>query len=428
MDILFLSHRIPFPPNKGEKIRAHAIISHLAARHTVHLGCFVDDPADFAYTETLRSLVKGECLFEPLNPKLVYPMGLAALFRGGPVTTSYFGSRAMQAWVSQLLQKHAIDCVFVFSSAMAPFLLHRPELDPAKVVLDLVDVDSDKWRQYAQASSGLTRWLYRREAETLLELEREAAAQFNATILVSPYEAHTFARLAPESSGRIHSVANGVDLAHFSAVHDFDNPFAAGEISIVMTGSMDYRPNVDGALWFAQSVMPLIAAELPNARFYIVGAKPAHALTSLSSTRVTVTGRVPDVRPYIAHAAVSVAPLRLARGVQNKVLEAMAMEKPVVATPAASRALDVLPGKDLWVADTPEAFASAVIAAATGPERLAIAENGRRYAERCHDWPRNLADLDGLLEKSASKVNAAASLHDAAKAGQSQTAMLAGTP
>jgi len=405
VDILFLSHRIPFPPNKGDKIRAHAVIAHLAQHHTVHVGAFVDDPADLAYVPALRELAGGECFLPPLNPKLVYPMGLAALFRGGPITTSYFGSTAMEGWVNALLAQKQMDCAYVFSSAMAPYLMQHPKLGSGKVVLDLVDVDSDKWSQYADASLGPKRWLYRREAKTLLKLERDAAAHFGATLLVSPFEAQTFERLAPESVGRIHSVPNGVDLDHFSGSRDFSNPFPKGEIPLVMTGAMDYRPNVEGALWFAKSVMPLVAARLPEARFYIVGSKPASVLTNTSFPRVTVTGRVPDVRPYIAHAAVCVAPLHIARGVQNKVLEAMALEKPVVATTAASRALSVEPDSDFWLADDAQSFADAVISAAFGPERARISANGRRYVERHHDWSRNLADLDTLLTTASGRPN-----------------------
>jgi len=427
VDVLFLSHRIPFPPNKGEKIRAHAMVAHLAQHHTVHVGAFVDDPADLEFTDALQQLAGGECFLPPLNPNLVYPMGLAALMRGGPITTSYFGSAAMEAWIGQLLAKRRIDAVLVFSSAMAPYMMNRRDFDPRKVVLDLVDVDSDKWRQYSQESFGPKRWLYGREADTLLKLERAAAAHFGATLLVSPFEARTFEQLAPESVGRIHSVANGVDFSFYSSDHIFPNPFPKTEIPLVMTGAMDYRPNVDGALWFAKSIMPLVTARLPNARFYVVGSKPARALAEGDLRNVVVTGRVPDVRPYIAHAAASVAPLRIARGVQNKVLEAMAHEKPVVATTAASRALSAEPGRDFWLADDPELFADAVVSAAMGPERGRISANGRRYVERHHDWARSLADLDALLETAAGQMNAVTSFAQDAEPDQSRTAPLAGT-
>ncbi len=382
------------------------MLTHLAARHRVHLACFVDDKDDFAHTETLRSIVKGECLFVPLNPQLVYPMGIMALLKQQPITTSYFASNLIERWLTNLFKKRKIDCAVVFSSAMAPFLLDRKDFSPGQVVLDLVDVDSDKWAQYAQSSSGPKGWLYAREAERLLELERRAARQFHSTILVSPFEAQTFARLAPESSGHIHNVPNGVDHTHFSPQHSFPSPFPAGQIPVVMTGAMDYRPNIDGAVWFAQDVLPLVLQTVPNAHFYIVGSNPPRSLSALANKHITITGRVPDIRPYIAHASVAVAPLRIARGVQNKVLEAMAMEKPVVATLAASRALDVTPGSDLLVEDSREAFAAAVVEAARGSARDKLARNGRIFVERHHDWARNLAYLDALLERAAAAQQA----------------------
>lgn len=400
MEILFLCHRIPFPPNKGDKIRSHALLTHLAERHRVHLACFVDEPADFAYAEDVRRIAGGECLFVPLKPATKYARALKALFTGEPITTAYFGSPVIQRWANALLAARPIEGAVVFSSAMAPYLLAAPGFDAARAVLDLVDVDSDKWRQYAAAAKGPERWIFGREATTLLRLERNAARRYGATLLVSPFEAQSFARMAPESDGRIFAVANGVDLAKFTPGH-LPNPFSPDEIPIVMTGRMDYRPNADGARWFIEAIMPRIAEELPNSRFYAVGSHPPAALRALQSPNVVVTGHTADVRPYVEHAAVSVAPLRIARGVQNKVLEAMAMGKPVVATPEATRALGVMPGVDLWVESEPAKFAAAVIAAVKGPEAKRIAKSGRAYVERHHNWRQNLSALDALLGQLA---------------------------
>lgn len=400
LEILFLCHRIPFPPNKGEKIRAHAVLSHLASRHVVHLGCFVDDPADMEHAPALQSLVSGECALFPLNKNALYGRALHALVRGEPITTSYFGDQRLSNWVAHILNARPIHCAYLFGSAMAPYLFDRPEFDPARVVLDMVDIDSDKWLQYAQNAKIPLKWVYRREAKTLFELERRSAQQFGATVFVSPFEAQSFVAMAPEVSGRVYSVANGVDCGRFSPTLDFPNPFPSGCVPIVMTGAMDYRPNVDGAIWFSRSIMPLIRREVPNAHFFAVGANPADGLRAEQGESVTVSGWVADVRPYIAHARAVVAPLRMARGVQNKVLEAMAMEKPVVATNAASRALSVQPGNHLWVEDDPVAFAHAVREAVSGAARAEVARNGRRYVELAHDWSRNLADLDVLLERA----------------------------
>lgn len=404
MNILFLCHRIPYPPDKGEKIRAYHMLAHLAEKHTVHLAAFVDDPADMAHADALRRIAKGECLFVPLNRAMVTTRMALAMLTGKPLTTSYFAGRAMQDWIDSMLKR--MDRAVVFSSAMAPFLMGRPGFDLALAVLDMVDVDSDKWQQYAAVERGPKAWIYGREARTLLKLERQAASAFGATLLVSPFEAHTMAELAPESRARIHSMANGVDLEHNNPALSFENPFPTDVLPLVMVGTMDYRPNVEGALWFAEEILPRIQARIPEARFYVVGAKPVAELLK-PRPGVFVTGRVEDVRPYVSHAAAVVAPLRLARGVQNKVLEGMAMQRPVVATVPASRGLEVTPGQDLWVEDEPAAFAKAVIAAATGPDRERIAENGRRRVQRDYAWRETLSVLDRLLEAEPASAAAA---------------------
>jgi sugar transferase (PEP-CTERM/EpsH1 system associated) len=397
VNVLFLFHRIPYPPDKGEKIRAFHMLEHLAARHTVHVGAFVDDPADMAHCETVRRIAGGDCLFVPLGKAAARARMALALASGQPLTTSYFASSRLDRWIDEVLAKRSIDRVVLFSSAMAPFLLKRRGFDGSRVILDMVDVDSDKWSQYAGTAKWPMSMVYAREARTLFGLERRAAAAFGATLLVSPFEAKTFADLAPETRARVHSVVNGVDLSHYVPEEAFRNPYREGEVPVVMVGTMDYRPNSDGAIWFAEQVLPLVRAKLPSIRFYAVGAKPTPEL-SAPRDGVVVTGRVDDVRPYVAHAAAVVAPLRLARGIQNKVLEGMAMRKPVVATVAASRGLQATPGVDLWVEDEPQRFAHAVIEAATGPDRERIAANGRRRVERDYDWATNLAVLDRLLE------------------------------
>jgi sugar transferase (PEP-CTERM/EpsH1 system associated) len=309
----------------------------------------------------------------------------------------------------------AYDDVVIFGSAMAPYLLDAG-FDGNRVMFDMVDVDSDKWKQYAAASSGFARLIYSREARALEKLERAAARSFGKTLLVSPFEAETFRQIAPASAARIGSLTNGVDLDQFSP-GSYPNPFAAGECAIVMTGRMDYRPNHEGAVWFASEVMPHILRTLPQARAYFVGACPPRALQNLAGPNIVVTGRVPDVRPYLQHAGAVVAPLRIARGVQNKVLEALAMAKPVVATHEATRSLAVTPGNDLWVENDPSRFASAVLAALRSPGRDRVAQNGYDYVKHHHNWAGLLADfeveLDALRQPSVG-LTAAQAPHDPA--------------
>lgn len=395
-NILFLCHRLPYPPNKGDKIRSYALLRHLATRGKVSLACFIDDRADLQYLDTVRALTGGNCHFEILNPAAKMWRSACALMTGNAITTACFGSSQLQQWVDRTLRETSFDDVVIFGSAMAQYLLEA-DFPRQRVMFDMVDVDSDKWKQYAAGSSGLLGWVYRREARTLEQLERDAAKAFGRTLLVSPFEAETFRKIAPASAAKIGSLTNGVDMKTFSR-GAFENPFPTGEPSIVMTGRMDYRPNYEGATWFATEIMPHVLKSLPDARVYFVGAGPPRALQDLAGPNVVVTGSVPDIRPYLQFARTVIAPLRIARGVQNKVLEAMAMSKPLVATREATRSLAVEPGNQVWVENEPSSFAAAVLAALQSPDRHGVAQRGYQFVEQHHNWPRLLADFDLQLD------------------------------
>ena len=398
---LLLCHRLPYPPNKGDKIRSFALLKHLAARGPVHLACFIDDAADYKYRDEVRKLAGGKCLFVPAPRSAKWRSAARALLTGQPVTTAFFSSAVVSRWLKDIFASEKIANTVIFGSAMAPYLFGDEARSP-HVLFDMVDVDSDKWRQYASSSSGPLRWIYAREAATVFNLERQAARAFGRTLLVSPFEAGTFRHMAPESAEKIHPSNNGVDLDYFSP-GPFESPFPAGELAIVMTGRMDYRPNADGARWFAEQVAPHIFSKLPNAHVYFVGSNPPSALRRLNGPKITVTGAVKDIRPYIHSAAVIVAPLRIARGVQNKVLEAMAMHKPVVATHEATRALQVVSGEHLWIENDPARFASAVMTAIQSPTRQSVVERARRYVEQNHNWNDIFAVLDRDLDRLAQK-------------------------
>jgi sugar transferase (PEP-CTERM/EpsH1 system associated) len=396
-ELLFLSHRMPFPPNKGDKIRSHAIIARLARRYKIHLACHVDDPNDLKYCDTLRAMLGGECLFVPLNRGAALCRALAGAACNRSLTEGYFDNPVIRRWIGDLIRRRGISKALAFGSAMAPYILREPDLNAARCILDLVDVDSDKWAQYAKANTFPRRWLYAFEARQLARLERRAALAFGKTVLVSPHEAATFSRMAPESASRIHSICNGVDLTYFSPALQHRSPYSQGETAIVMTGQMDYRPNIQGAEWFARRVFPRIVAQIPRARFYVVGANPPPGFLKSAGAGITVTGRVPDVRPYLAHAGAAVAPLLIARGVQNKVLEAMAMARPVIATSGAVRALAITSGTEAWVEDEPALFAQAVMDTLRNPERRDLGARGRRYVEQHHDWERLMTGFETLL-------------------------------
>lgn len=287
----------------------------------------------------------------------------------------------------------------MYSSAMAQYVLDK-DLGGARLVMDFVDVDSDKWRQYATEANGPMRWVYRREARKLLAFDRRVAHRADASIFVSASEAALWRDLAPQSASKTHGVANGIDCRYFSPRHVWSNPFEGTGPHFVFTGTMDYWPNVDAVTWFAASVFPKLRAARPNATFTIVGARPASEVQALQATDgIKVTGRVVDVRPYLAHAHAAVAPMRMARGIQNKILEAMAMAKPVVTTSQGLEGIDAIPERHLLLANNEPEFFRACLRAAE-PDAASIGLAARRLMEEAYTWDSRLAGLDPLLSSS----------------------------
>jgi sugar transferase (PEP-CTERM/EpsH1 system associated) len=406
-DLLFLSHRIPYPPDKGEKIRAWHCFLRLARTHRMHLGCFLDDPADRVHLDALRSHCADLKLIEIDRTR----QKLASLLRarpGQPLTLGYFASARLQEWTRAKIAG-GIDRAFVYCSAMAPYLMGA---NGVRRVLDMVDVDSAKWGEYAAGTAWPARAVWAREARTLLAFERAAARDFDVSLFVSQAEADAFLRLAPEAAGRVGAMDNGVDFSYFSPDETFARPVAGAAPYAVFTGTMDYWPNVDAVTWFAEAVLPAIQARHPGFRFVIVGANPAPAVQRLAAETLVVTGRVPDVRPYLAHAALAVAPLRIARGTQNKVLEAMAMARPVVATPQAFDGLRALPGRDLLVGADAASLA-ALAAELLDGRHPALGAAARAAVQRNYDWDATLAGLDTLFAAAPRRDTSPSVAHEA---------------
>jgi sugar transferase (PEP-CTERM/EpsH1 system associated) len=391
-DILFLAHRIPYPPDKGDKIRAWNVLQHLASRHRVHLAAFIDAPEDVRGVERLQGIC-ASVVWRPLSPRRAKLRSLTGLLSGAPLTQGYFGDRRLRAAVDRTVAQHKPSLFYVFSSAMAPYVAHHRG---APVIIDMVDVDSEKWRQYAETSSGLARAMYQRESRTLLALERRAAAVAEAVLFVSSAEAELFTRLAPEAAARTHSVSNGVDVEHFSPSLGFQNPLG-GRPAIVFTGAMDYRPNVEAMVWFVEQVMPRLRARPGAPCLWIVGSNPSRAVLALADPDVRVTGRVADVRPYLKHAQVVVAPLQIGRGIQNKVLEAMAMGAAVVATPQAREGLDRCRDDEILTAATAADFAAMVSSILDGDPGQTGAR-ARARVVRDYGWQASLRTLDRLVD------------------------------
>ncbi|HEX8554255.1 MAG TPA: TIGR03087 family PEP-CTERM/XrtA system glycosyltransferase [Sphingomonas sp.] len=372
MSLLFLAHRAPFAPDRGDRIRSYHVLRHLAVRMPVHLVTFANRAG-----ETPPSGL-ASCTVVPLI-KPHWRAAAQALATGQPVSLTAFADPAFRAAVAAVMARHRPDSAYVFSGQMAQHVPHG-----LPFVMDFVDVDSAKFA----ALGGPLAWLYAREARLLAAEERRIAARAGASLFVSAAEAALFGE-----HGRVMTVENGVDTTFFDPAAALP---VAGGAEIVFTGQMDYAPNVEAAGWFARDILPLVRQRHPDVRFAIVGRAPTAAVRALAALPgVEVTGAVADVRGHLAAASVAVAPLRLARGIQNKVLEAMAMARPVVTTRAAAEGIDH--AGTLRIADTDEAFARTVADLfGARAERQAIGKAARAQVIRRYGWAAALAPLHAL--------------------------------
>ncbi|ALP54098.1 sugar transferase [Candidatus Tenderia electrophaga] len=394
--LLYLVHRIPYPPNKGDKIRSFNILKCLARHYEIHLATFVDDDDDWQHRPALEAYC-ADVYAAPLNPAVAKLKSLPALLGSAPLSLPYYRQVGLADWVEAQRMRHEFHAVLVFSSAMAQYVMGE-RWSGVRRVIDFVDVDSDKWRQYAAAKSWPMNWIYRREGRTLLAYERKVAACFDNSFFVSEQEADLFKSLAPEAAPRVSFVNNGVDTDYFTPQQDYVSPYAEGEQVMVFTGAMDYWANVDAVSWFAEQVLPRVRERHARARFYIVGSRPTRQVQQLADQDgVTVTGAVKDIRPYLAHACIAVAPLRLARGVQNKVLEAMAMARPVVATPQALDGLEAQVGVEVLQADNEAAFVDTLDTLMQQDQADDLGPAARRRVIESYSWQHNLSRLETML-------------------------------
>lgn len=394
--ILVLCHRIPYPPNKGDKIRSFHLVRHLAEQGWhIHLGTLVDDPGDMIHRDALRPYCTSLSV-QPLPRwrKLRSPLGA---LMGTSFSVECFRHKPLQEYVDAVLASGRISAALVVSSPMAEYLRATPGPLPPRMLLDLVDVDSEKWRAYANGCAWPASRLYALEARLLGRYERLVSDLFQDVLLVSEAEASLF-RSVSGTNGKGRALSNGVDLDYFSPSNG--NATRQGG-QTVFCGAMDYRPNIDAVVWFATTVLPRLRQHLPQASLVVVGANPAAQVRSLAALPgVRVTGGVSDVRPFVAGAALSVAPVRLARGVQNKVLEAMAMGKAVLATSQAFEGIEAVAGRDVAVTpDDPEAFAKAALELLQDPDAAAaMGSRARRCMEQHYSWTARLAPLETMLE------------------------------
>jgi polysaccharide biosynthesis protein PslH len=419
MRILYLAHRIPYPPNKGDKIRSFHEIQGLQRRgHEVDVLAFADDPRDMTEREPLaRHCASADVVrLEPWTARARSLLGLASR---APLSVRYFGVAEMRRRVARRLAERRHDGYLAYSSTMAQYV---PETLRDRAVVDLVDVDSEKWSEYSRRYGAPMSAVYRIEAARLRQYELSIVRRFRHSVVTTEKEADLLRDdLGPQARDQLHAIGNGVDLDAFSpeaaaaalragvgaSEQRYLTP-GAGPV-LVFTGAMDYYANVDAVCWFVAEVWPAVRRCHPDARFLIVGSRPAPPVRSLGERPgVIVTGFVDDTRPYLAAADLAVVPLRIARGIQNKVLEAMACGKATVATPEAAAGVSAAAGRELAVSEGAAAFTASVLQALADPagrERLGAA--ARAFVEREHRWTSFLGRFCELVESAAERRMAA---------------------
>jgi polysaccharide biosynthesis protein PslH len=406
-NLIFISHRIPYPLTKGEKIRGYNLITHMAQSYRVHLGCLIDDPDDWQHVPHLKTICTNVAAFG-IDKRAQKLKALVRLRPGRSLTLDYYFHSGLQRWVTETLAHKHMDIIYIYSAAMAPYALH---LDCPGKVLDMQDIDSEKYALYAREARWPMRAVWAREGRTLLAYERRAASACDVTFLVTEPETRRFAELAPEAADRLTWIEMGVDLDRFSPSLAFESPYQGDGPHIVFTGNMDYWPNADAVTWFTDEVLPSLRQRWPGVQFHIVGNNPRVEVRELGKRPgVSVTGFVPDVRPYLAHAAVSVSPLRMARGVQNKVLEAMAMGRPVVASRQSFQGVRAEPVRDLLVADGAAGMVRLVSEVLEG-RHPTLGAAGRRLVEERYTWAATLQRLDHYLDQTLAGAKAGRSCY-----------------
>jgi sugar transferase (PEP-CTERM/EpsH1 system associated) len=396
--VLFLAHRVPFPPDRGDKIRSHHVLKALARLGPVHVGCFGDTLADREHEDELARVAETYCL--PVRTKALLTAGIEALAGRRPLSLAAFDYPELRRWVERTLAEHDIDTIYVFSGQMGQYV---PRSWQGRLVVDLVDVDSAKFESYAREAGPATRWIHRREARLLARVEAELAARADRTLLVSEAEAALLCRRAP-GARRVEAMGNGIDAALYDSQCVPPRPelAAAPGPHLVFTGQMDYPPNVAAALRTIERLLPEVRRAHPEAQFHVVGRSPTAALRAQDGAGgVRVWGEVPDVRPFLAGATLVVAPLTLARGVQNKVLEAMAMARPVLLTPQAAEGIGGRDREHFAVAESDEALIERAFELLSEP-RIAreLGEAARRFVVDRRAWPAMLAELPAIVGRA----------------------------
>ncbi len=398
--VLMLTHRLPYPPDRGDRIRSFHLLKLLSQHFDMAIACTTDEPAWLQHHQLLSTIAKRVEL-QPVTRIGMKVRGLAALATGKAITPASFFRYGLADTIRLWHQQQPFDAVLTFCTGMMHYArlitgkkTRNGESRPTGVrhVLDLVDVDSEKWASYAKSTWSPMRFVYGAEARRLRKIEAGKLDHFDAITVVSDREVDCYRQNVGDHAN-VMAVGNGVDMGYFSPQADPDNH------NIVFVGVLDYKPNTDGVFWFAHEVMPQLRQRIPNATFTIVGRNPTQKVKQLAlKSGIEVAGSVPDVRAYIREASAVIAPLRIARGVQNKVLEAMSCQRAVVCSKGAAAGIKATAGEHILVADAAEIWVNQLEKLLTDkPYRTRIAEAARQRIEEQYTWEAQLMPMVKLL-------------------------------
>ena len=403
MNILYLCHRFPYPPKRGGKIRPFNMIRHLGqAGHRVTVCSLARSAAE---AEEGSGIAPHCAAYEVavVNEALQVARMVARLPLTTPSSMGYFYSGDLAQKLRRQLASQRFDLIFVHCSSVAPYVARVQGIPK---ILDFGDMDSQKWLEYAHSKPFPLSLGYRLEGLKMLAAEKRLARQFDLCTATTRSEWQT---LEAYGTGAVTDwFPNGVDAGYFSPT---DGLYDSDTVSFI--GRMDYYPNQECMKRFCAEVWPLLKQRRPLMKLLIVGADPSPEMRALGGLPgVTVTGSVPDVRPYIRGSAVMVAPLAIARGTQNKILEAMAMGVPVVTSSAAAGGVDAQADKHFLVADNAAEIAAAVLRIVEQPaERQRLANSGRERMCTHHDWSRSMLRLDDIIQRARRTPDARNTLH-----------------
>jgi polysaccharide biosynthesis protein PslH len=395
--ILFVCHRLPYPPNRGGKIRPFNLINHLSQKHSVVVASLAHTEPELREGMGLKQYCE-ELIAEVVPNRMRWFRAFKSLPTRTPSSLSYFWSPRLHTRIQDKSHRTNFDVVFAHCAFMAPYVMN---IRTAFRVMDFGDLDSAKWAEYSKWKPFPSSHLYALEAGKLRAYERSIARRVDHCTVTTQGEKDEFETLGVSTPSTV--IPNGVDTSYFSPLR-YSSDSAT---TIVFTGRMDYFPNIDGVCYFVHEILPLIREKMPNIEFRIIGSNPSRKVRDLAKKPgISVTGHVPDVRPYVHDAAVMVAPVRIARGTQNKILESMSMGIPVVATPQAAKGVQAVPGKHLLVAQEPAVFAQYVVELLTNRSlRRSLAGAARQQIEKMHLWPVSMRVLDDVLNLSTASDN-----------------------